>query len=229
MYGSGDGLNLVKSQKNWTVTLVTLFGILFLFSTTGCDKYTRYKVETFFFTGVPPVHGVMKAESAEDTSSRPTEKEERKGERVTTFVHGPYASEQCYLCHVVEAKPKETLDYAGGFPRLQDLPSKLLLPKNEICTECHVTKEYKSAFKDDLWIHGPVSNGTCTVCHHYHASRTDYMLLAEKSVDLCSQCHTGDFITDIAEHTEGKDCLDCHNAHVGKDRFLLKKDYVEIY
>jgi predicted CXXCH cytochrome family protein len=218
----------LKSQKKWTFTCVTLLGIFFLVSATGCDKHTRYKVLTFFFTGIPSVEGTVAAERVTGTS--PGEKKRKKPETAVAFVHGPYASKQCDLCHVIEAeKPQKAGEYAGGFPRLQDLPSKLLLPINELCIDCHVAKAYTSAYREELWIHGPVSSGICTVCHHHHVSRADYMLLAEKPIDLCSQCHTGDFITNIAEHTEGKDCLECHNAHVGKDRFLLKKDYVEIY
>ncbi len=210
------------------LTFVTLLSIFFLVSTTGCDKHTRYKTLTFFFTGVPPVDGTATALGVKGASK--ADKKKKKTEPRPAFIHGPYASKECYLCHVIEEElDKKADEIAGGFPRLQDLPSKLLLPKNELCIDCHVTKQYKSAYEEGLWIHGPVSSGMCTACHHHHVSRADYMLLKEKSIDLCSQCHIGDFITDIAEHTEGKDCLECHNAHVGKDRFLLKKDYVEIY
>ena len=218
----------MESQKKWTLVFVALLSILFLVSTTGCDRHARYKVLTFFFTGVPPIDGAVADETATGTSS--LGKMRKSPVPVTTFIHGPYASEQCDLCHVVQVKKHQKADeYKGGFPRLQDLPSKLLLPKNEICIECHTTKAYKSAYKEELWIHGPVSSGMCTTCHHHHASRNNFMLLNENSVDLCSQCHTGGFILDTAEHTKGKDCIECHNAHVGKDRFLLNKDYVEIY
>ncbi len=221
------GINHMKKQKNWTFMIVTMISIFFIISTTGCDRHTRYKVLTFFFTGVPPIDGTASEEVTDNTT---LEKKEKTPGPVAVFIHGPYASEQCDLCHVVQSdKPKTAEKYAGGFPRLQDLPSALLLPKNEICTECHDTKDYQSAYKEDLWIHGPVSSGMCTNCHHHHASQHNYMLLKEKTVDLCSQCHTGGFILDSTEHTEDKDCIECHNAHVGKDRFLLKKDYVEIY
>mgnify|MGYP001571791565 CR=1 FL=1 len=41
-----------KSGNTAKMLCIVLLGV-FVFFSTGCDKYTRYKVLTFFFTGVP--------------------------------------------------------------------------------------------------------------------------------------------------------------------------------
>jgi len=203
---------------------------LFLILVTGCDKYTKHEVLTFFFTGVPPLEGnESQAPVALIVQSEVKKEEVRKS---WPSVHGPYGAGQCYQCH----KTKEGKEFkqgaffqSGAFPSLQDLPKELLLPKNEICNECHATKSFTAAFTENLWIHGPVSAGMCTTCHHHHQSRFRYLLLKETSKQLCSQCHIEGSITKIEEHMEDKECTFCHNPHLGKNRFLLKKDFFETY
>jgi predicted CXXCH cytochrome family protein len=218
------GLKCLNRQK----CMVTVFAgmTLFLILLTGCDRHTKHEVLTFFFTGVPPLEGnESQAPVALIVQSEVKKAEVRKS---WPSIHGPYAAGECYQCHVLKGEQKEILQ-KGSFPNLQSLPKDLLIPKNELCNECHLTKSFAAAFTENLWIHGPVSAGMCTTCHHHHQSRYRYLLLKETSKQLCSQCHIEESITTIEEHMEDKECTFCHNPHLGKNRFLLKKDFFETY
>ena len=217
------GLKL-RSRYIRAMIMFVSITVLLIF-VTGCDKYTKYKVTTFFFTGVPPLEKNESLLSVENTAR--AEEETVVIRETWASTHGPYGAGQCYQCHKIKAGQKEMAK--GAFPNLQSLPKELLKPKNEICIECHTTKSVESAFTRDLWIHGPVSAGMCTTCHHHHQSAFPYLLLKKTSKELCSQCHIDGSITKIEEHLQDEECSLCHNAHLGKNRFLLKKDYFEIY
>ncbi|MBI5139586.1 hypothetical protein HZA26_03180 [Candidatus Nomurabacteria bacterium] len=206
---------------------------IFIIPTIGCDKYTRYKVLTFFFTGVPPIDEETVKKEPKITIEKKKRRELPQAEP-TSFVHGPFGAGQCNQCHEglssaafrtsakEETKTKITKSWQQGL-----VPGRLVVPIKELCIECHVNKSVQSAFTKNLWIHGPVSDGLCTKCHSPHQSPFEFMLIKGKTLDLCTQCHAKGYITEIKEHTEGKECILCHNAHMGKDRFLLKKDYTE--
>ncbi|UCE71701.1 MAG: hypothetical protein JSU99_10525 [Nitrospiraceae bacterium] len=216
----------LKRRGRQRYALMMLVSIAFMLTfISGCDKYSKQRVLTFFFTGVPPLEGnASKAQVALLVQSEGKKAAVRKNWPST---HGPYGAGQCYLCHVMKGESKEL--FSGSFPSYQSLPKELLLPKNEVCIECHTTKSFTSAFTKNLWIHGPVSAGMCTTCHHHHHSSFSYLLLKKSSKELCSQCHIEESITKIEEHLEDKECTFCHNPHLGKNRFLLKKDFFEIF
>jgi hypothetical protein len=79
------------------ISLVIATGIVLY----GCDRYTRYKVTTVFFTGVPPISGddpllVKKAIKPVPGSLG------RMGGFLTeipSFAHGPFSAGECGLCH----------------------------------------------------------------------------------------------------------------------------------
>ncbi len=203
--------------------------ILLVILMAGCDKYQNHKVLTFFFTGVPPVEsenltvdGELPSFAIEKETKKALPEKERKA-----AIHGPYDAGQCYQCHIIASKSSMVMQ--GGVPSFESLPRKLRLPKNEICLECHTTKSFMSAFTRDLWIHGPVSTGMCTVCHHYHKSANSFMLLKATSIELCSMCHVKEAMSNIDEHSRNLECTVCHNPHVGKDRYLLKEEFFEIF
>lgn len=203
---------------------IILGPILFLLS--GCDKYTRYKLSTFFFTGVPHPDGIIDylPKEAEKGSSRESEKEEIS----SRSVHGPYAANRCYLCHEISksrrfGRAEDTKRFDKG------LPGKLLSPVKKLCVECHTSKTMESAFSKNLWIHGPVSSGMCTICHNPHSTQYRYLLRQGNSSQMCAMCHAAEFMVQSEDHSTGEECTNCHNAHLGKTRFLLKKDFTEIY
>jgi predicted CXXCH cytochrome family protein len=200
---------------------------------TGCDKYTRHKVLTFFFTGVPPLEEEKKPVIEEKVEEVQQIKKRKKPDlRVVSFSHGPFASGQCYQCHEISSTVgfRRFGEKAGVRVRtIQQIPGRLVTPLEELCIECHTSKSLTTAYSRGLWTHGPVANGDCTVCHNPHRSFFQYMLLKEKSTELCAECHAGGYLMQIEEHKKDKECITCHNPHVGKDRFLLKKDFNEVF
>jgi len=217
--------------KNCLYIFVILVVCLF---TAGCDKYTKYKVLTVFFTGVPHPEKQPELSMTVEKANEPSEGEPTKTVAVSS-IHGPYAAGMCYLCHEVSTtaglktrdRTKKPVQQTKRFDSA--LPGRLLAPVQELCIECHTSKSSKSAFSRDLWIHGPVSSGTCTICHSPHATQYRYMLRNGNSNQMCAMCHEEGFISNTEDHREGKDCITCHNAHLGKSRFLLKKDFDEVF
>jgi predicted CXXCH cytochrome family protein len=202
---------------------------------TGCDKHTKYKTLTFFFTGVPPLVNEDPLTVKRQIIS--TDERGGIGAMLSFFAHGPYAAKQCGECHETIAsqnlldpgkKPKK-VEFQQIFQGATISGPTLVLPLTELCLECHARKSIESGYGEGLWVHGPVSAGLCTACHHPHSSPNRYMLLKENSIDLCGQCHAEGYITKIEDHLKGEECVECHNSHLGKNRFLLKKDYTEIY
>lgn len=201
----------------------------------GCDKYSRYKFATFFFTGVPHPDGHIDYSAAEETQSI-SGAEPKKKRRGKASSHGPYAAKRCYLCHetsttrgLVKGDIKQTGSTAPKARFDTGLPGRLLAPPREICFECHPSKSTESAFQQNLWIHGPVADGMCIICHSPHASPNPFMLREGSSTQMCRRCHAEGFIVPSEDHLKGEECTQCHNAHMGKTRFLLKQDYTEIF
>jgi predicted CXXCH cytochrome family protein len=220
-------VRLIRARKYGFPLLILLCICLFLVS--SCDKYTRYKVRTFFFTGVP--HPDEEAKVVE-TGLSPEELSRKKIDEffVPSYVHGPYAAQQCYHCHST-SKSATFRGSAKGptktIKSIQEVAGRLVMPLKQLCIDCHTGKSVESAFFKGYWIHGPVSDGICTVCHNPHKSPYPYMLVKGNAKDMCSSCHASGFIMEIEEHKKDEDCTNCHNPHIGKNRFLLKKDLDE--
>lgn len=205
----------------------------FLIFIAGCDKYTQHKVLTFFFTGVPPIEEEKAAPENKKEDLKEAKKKAGFSPSVETFLHGPFATGQCYYCH-------ETYVTAGfrkfGYKEREVAPKqeqsasgRLVMPLRKLCLNCHIQKSIQSAFENNLYLHGPVAEGNCTICHNPHRSASPYLLLKEKTIELCGQCHSKGYIQETEEHVKGEECTTCHNAHMGMDNSLLKKDFNEIF
>lgn len=198
---------------------------------TGCNPVTRYKVLTFFFTGVPPMGEEEKDEEETQVVVARVEKKRSVVVQATRYTHGPYASNQCFLCHETSAsggfrgfgKKQEAAKAGAG-----QVSGKLVAPVGELCAGCHESKSVASAYQAGLWVHGPVSTGYCVLCHGPHAGPEPYMLL-KKADALCTECHAEGLVSKRAEHQEMRDCLKCHNAHLGRDSRLLRAEYREVW
>lgn len=206
----------------------------------GCSNVTRHDVLTFFFTGVPEpgaegadgagVAGRQVATLAPGARQRPKLKLFREPR---VYVHGPYGSGQCELCHATAAsKPFRTLK--GGVTestvsRAKSIGPRLAYPLEELCVTCHSEKSAEAAGSMDLAQHKPVADGWCTACHSPHKALRQYMLLKNNNVELCIQCHKPDELQASIEHRKDPeaDCISCHNPHVGKSPLLLKAEYDE--
>jgi len=222
-----------------------LAAALVLSAMAGCDRLTRHKVTTFFFTGVPSLEEQdrqqeaaleeakkpkLEKAGAKTASARP-QKTRSVVVKATRFSHGPFAANECYQCHEVSA--------SGGFrgfgkqeaaadslAKAGIVPGKMIASPAELCVGCHASKKPERAYQAGLWVHGPVSAGYCTVCHAPHASPEQYMLL-KKPDELCVECHAAGLIFNQAMHQDRRDCTACHNPHVGGDGRLLKAEHQE--
>jgi len=211
-------------------------GLLIIFIS-GCDRHARHKVLTFFFTGVPPLEEEKKLLEEEKKAAVPaeyTEKKKRKPFQMTTqFSHGPFASGKCNQCHEISQTASfrsvgKKEEEPGQKAKPDISQGRLVVPLNKLCVQCHKTKSRESAYKEGLWLHGPVSDGHCTLCHGAHSGPNLYLLF-KKADELCLQCHAEGLVFSRAAHKDRGDCISCHNAHLGKDSRLLKTDFNEIW
>ena len=170
----------------------------------GCTAAARYRVLTFFFTGVPKpgeapvIEEVATPRLHEELAEA---KRKRRAARIRKlFVHSPYAQRRCGGCHVV-----------GSGQLVQSLEEGL-------CQTCHFRFP-----GDDVYVHGPVAVNACGFCHHPHGSEQPKILYAD-ATSLCLRCHKADELTSCAvrETADVVSCIDCHNPHSGNNRFFLK-------
>lgn len=209
----------------------------------GCDRLSRHKVLTIFFTGVPSLEEqdrmketarVETPKSKPGTEALAASRKQALRERAIVarvFSHGPFASNACYSCHEVSASGG-----LRGFGKLEEakgatagagiVPGKMVAPLNQLCVGCHDSKSPERADQEGLWIHGPVGNGYCIVCHGAHNGPEPYLLLKQADA-LCIDCHAEGLIANKAVHKDESACTTCHNPHLGKDYRLLKADYQE--
>ncbi len=210
-----------------TILLVLLMAACALIIA-GCEKQTKYEILTFFFTGVPPIDGERREVDGEVNVDR---KPKQKRPAPQVFIHGPKAAGECFYCHDTDSTLSfQRVKKGGGMPRLGDItPGRLTMPFKDLCIQCHTSKSSELRFTEDLWVHGPLSDGQCTACHDYHQTKYQYMLLSESSIELCSRCHAKGYIMQTEEHKSEEECISCHNPHVGANRLLLRKDFDEVF
>ncbi len=226
-------------------------------SISGCDRQGRYKVLTFFFTGVPPLEEEQQKGAEWDknlaagevenatfisliTIKLPVDKkpavgavEKATAPQVTVYTHPLTAAWQCDRCH------RTTANFGLFGQRARQTvfrkgglpPGPLVVPRNELCVACHNDKSAAEALTQGLWLHPTSAKGDCYACHDPHQSTNRSVLLANPR-KICTPCHTEaemmPKVKDREAHRQTADCLSCHNPHLGKDRLLLKKDYKEV-
>lgn len=169
---------------------------LILMLLSGCSEpEKKYKILSFFFDGVPQPRPIESSPIVRE-QRRESNLPEKKPLHIPAE-HGPYAARMCYGCH-----KRDT--------------NELIMPPEKLCLYCHNMDIEKK------WVHGPIAAGGCRVCHLPHSSGYAYMLVAEPQ-EFCLYCHNRDEIlkNEVHRYSDLR-CLDCHDAHTGKDRFLLK-------
>ncbi len=198
--------------------------VVILISVAGCDQHAKYKVLTFFFTGVPsPDDDKRKKEALKQLA-------ENRKEPEKTFLssHSFFSARKCTKCHQGSftqrfrgsgAKPRPMFEGGG-------ITGKLRVPLKEICVSCHKNKSAEYALANNLWLHAPVNKANCTVCHSPHRS-INKALLKNRAEDLCVMCHSSGLIRMTQTHQESNKCTECHTSHLGKDKSLLIKDHKE--
>lgn len=224
----------MATKRRNRVFLALLLIVVSISLVSGCDRYTKHKVLTFFFTGVPPLEG----ETRKGEWDGQEQKGAGKAKKQVKFVmsaHSFFVSKKCTKCHqtaVTRSFRVPGQQVSLGSQRLPEInfakkKGELRVPLKEICVNCHVNRSASFAIENGLWLHAPVNKANCTICHHQHQS-TNKFLLREKPEKLCVRCHSEGLINMTKDHSEVKNCLQCHNPHLGKNKYLLVKDYKEI-
>ena len=199
-----------------------------LFFFVGCANQTHHELLSFFFTGVPIPEAELLVDIGSDQPTSVIEKQVNA--KVVYSSHVFYTQKQCNECHVAFmfrkfGESKTAVELATIGKELNDSgPQQQQHIKN--CESCHDRLSATYAVKNNLWRHAPVSRGNCTVCHTPHQSRYS-ALLKDSSEKLCIMCHSQGLITLTKSHKQLKDCMTCHNPHLGKDKYLLVSDYKE--
>ena len=199
-----------------------------LFISVGCADQTRYELLTFFFTGVLNTGDELLVDIDGDQLTSVIEKQVNT--KVVYSSHVFYTQKRCNECHVAFfarkfGESQTLLDLGSTDKELNDND-----PQHQqhikACESCHDKLSTTYATKHNLWRHAPISKGNCTVCHFPHQS-THSALLKDSSEKLCIMCHSQGLITLTNSHKQLKDCMVCHNPHLGKDKYLLVSDYKE--
>jgi predicted CXXCH cytochrome family protein len=211
----------------WVITTVIL--TVLLFSASGCTKQTRYKVLTFFFTGVPPLEEQIEVQGEEGKKTGENRKKAAEVSKQKIFSHTPYAAGQCNQCHATRQLFGTVSQRV--IPRIKKSGARetgmLVVPLKELCVACHKYLSASNTSQQGFWLHGPAATGRCTACHSPHQSKYRHMLSGEAD-EVCKRCHAEGFILNTADHKKSTECFSCHNPHLGKDRNLLKKVYQEV-
>jgi predicted CXXCH cytochrome family protein len=216
----------VKVKRSHRAFIFIAFFLIVLCA--GCDRYTRYKALTFFFTGVPPLEEEETAGAQIDKGEKQLPAKQKIVSKPIYYSHTPYACSMCDQCHQTSGnfrilgrkRAAAVLRPGIGSPGL------LVAPIKELCVMCHKYMSVSTAFTKGLWLHAPAAQGICTICHDPHQSPNRYML-NKKPDKLCTQCHLVGAIMKTRAQKESGGCLRCHNPHLGRTNLLLVKDYKE--
>lgn len=103
--------------------------------------------------------------------------------------------------------------------------SAVAVDKPTVEPETCVTAECHGEYAKKKFVHAPVAEKECDICHESSDPVKHTYTLAEKGSELCEACHF--------EQTEGKnihkplkdgDCMQCHDPHAANNKLLLVKD-----
>ena len=207
----------------------------------GCSTEARYKIKTVIFTGVPPLYEEQtgdEAAPAEEIQSATDAQIARQQQHRDALVsrywqHGPFAAGECGRCHSLGQSKSFLGDTSPANPAAYttnsvSASSRLLLPKQKLCINCHSQHGAANLADRGLKQHLPAAAGMCTGCHNPHQSLRRYMLLKADNAELCGGCHNPATLTTVHLANPEQDCVECHNAHVGVTSKLLNSDGAEL-
>ena len=224
--------------RRWLVLFA--IAIIFIGVAVGCSIDARYRIKTVIFTGVPPLHeeqATDEVEPSQDPLATAAEKVAQQQQHRESLLprywqHGPFAAGECGRCHSLDQSRSFSvggaINQAPSSASTVSASSRLTMPKQKLCITCHT--QHSTAFAQDsgLLQHPPSATGLCTNCHSPHQSLRRYMLLKADNKELCSGCHTPMTLSAVHAENPQQDCVECHNAHVGVSKPLLRSDAEEI-
>lgn len=162
----------------------------------SCSVQKNHKFLSVFFDGVPKP--VVQKTVIGDGELKGSFREEKKNENIFVSSHPDFVSRDCQKCHSRESS------------------NFLVTDKKKLCFTCHDREDF-----NDTYIHGPVSIGECSACHKPHQSKNIKLLLSSQR-KMCGHCHERSE-TEISSSCGTSNCLRCHDAHSGDNRFFIKK------
>lgn len=181
----------------------------------GCSNHEDRKINAFFLTNDHNTYGI-----------------ETPAPKIN--IHLPYAKRYCTQCHLPSGfyNPQNLYPEEPAFDFVKKAmpnPWRLVLPVDQLCMKCHRYDTSEKSFSGELWIHAPSAQGACIFCHSAHQSQNP-QLLRSKSSTLCAErCHLEGYIMKVKAHQGSRECIECHNPHVGVNTLMLKKDYREVW
>ena len=221
--------------------VVVMLAFAFVAIVVGCSTEARYRIKTVIFTGVPPLHeetvagGIEQAETPQTAADIQMAKQKRHRDALVSrfWQHGPFAAGECGRCHSLGQSKSFTgnRDIAGQAASPMgsiSASSRLIMPKQELCISCHERHGATFANTRNLQQHPQVAQGLCTGCHNPHQSLRRYMLVKTSNIELCGGCHSPDSLSSVHAAEPERDCITCHNAHVGITNKLLSSDAQEL-
>jgi predicted CXXCH cytochrome family protein len=234
-----DRHTVISTHKPWRSITMFVLGFVLAGGAIGCSTEARYKIKTIVFTGVPPLHEEQQQEIEPDLAQAEKAEQMARQEQFRAALispywqHGPYAAGECERCHNLRQSKsflgsRTAADQQPPSAASTSAPSRLIMPPQQLCITCHAQHGVAYARSQGLKQHLPVSAGLCTGCHNPHQSLRQYMLLGADNRELCTRCHGANRLSESHTADPAKDCIDCHNAHVGLTSSLLRSDAAEL-
>jgi len=123
------------------------------------------------------------------------------------FLHDPFASKQCDVCHQPAKDGKVVLTQASA---------------KEICVTCHADKAEQI---EKAKVQHPGAAGDCTDCHDPHAGRSPGFP-KPNPVAVCLGCHSEQAEQGKKQHVHQpafeQGCATCHDPHGNDNEHLLR-------
>lgn len=193
--GRPDRYRRVMPGTIFVVLLLLIIG----WTSTGCEKRTRYMVLSTVFDGVPDPDAPPKEEPGNIKLAQAGGQKGQPQGPTKTYKHPPAeGSDDCTFCHG---------------------KNMMVQPPKGLCVKCH-----SHVHKNLKFIHPPAETA-CTTCHDVHEGPSQY-LLRKSPPALCLKCHDKGTENKPCSRpdTRETDCLTCHEPHGGRDKFYLVKD-----
>lgn len=207
----------------------------------GCSTEARYRIKSVIFTGVPAPHEeqtpgeVGQADAPRTPADEQSAKQQQYREALIShyWQHGPFAAGECGRCHSLSQSKsflgsRDVPDQAPTSTSRVSASSRLVMPKQRLCVTCHSQHGPAFARERNLQQHPPAALGACTTCHNPHQSLRQYMLLEADNRELCGGCHDRTGLSPVHAEDPQRDCIGCHNAHVGVTSKMLRSDAREM-
>ncbi len=200
-----------------------------------------------------PPHKALKVVYPNDTPNNICAFCHRKASEMLRISNTKHTPIQCSFCHPDKHRTIKRCKKCHGTPHSRTTSQQAATPDNftvcgechgiahsvrkplfspqTVCGDCHEKKTSAYAKKNGLWLHGPVNRTNCTPCHQSHQAEIKSPFkhkLTNEGEKLCVICHVEGLLRLTKSHQESTKCLQCHNPHLGKNSYLLIKDYEEI-